>query len=82
MKDNSILGHLLYFFIVTKFQSCESQYDHGFLWVANAATYILDSNNVIENFVDEYICCDNHKLAPNFNDAQTHRHKKTHRKKN
>jgi len=82
MKDNSIFGHLLDFFIVTQFQSCESQYNHGFLWIANAPTYSLDSNNVIENFVDKYISCDNHKLAPIFSEVETHRHKKTHRKKN
>jgi len=79
MKNNSIFGH---FFIVTNFKGCESQYDHGFLWVANAPTYNLDLNNVIENFVDKYISCDNHKLVPNLSDVQTHCHKKIHRTKN
>jgi hypothetical protein len=36
MKDNSIFGHLLDFFFVTKFQNCGSQHDHRLLWVANA----------------------------------------------
>jgi hypothetical protein len=26
--------------------------DHGLLWVANAPIYDLDSNNAIENFVE------------------------------
>jgi hypothetical protein len=42
----------------------------------------LDSNNVIENFVDKYISCDNNKLAPNLHEPQTHHHKKTSTKKN
>jgi len=70
------------FFFVTKFQSHESQHDHGLLSVANAPIYGLDSNNAIENFVDKYISYDNNKLAPNFCEAQTHRHKKTYTKKN
>jgi len=53
MKDNSIFGHLLYFFFDIKFQSCGSQHDHGLLWVANAPIYSLDSNNAIENFADK-----------------------------
>jgi hypothetical protein len=82
MKNNSILGHLLDFFLVTEFQSCGNQHDHGFLWVANAPIYGLDSNNALENFVEKYILCDNNKLAPNLCEAQTHRHKKTCKKKN
>ncbi len=82
MKDNSIFGHLLDFFFVTKFQSHGSQHDHGLLWVANAPIYGLDSNNVIENFVDKYISCDNNELAPNLGEAQTYHHKKTYGKKN
>jgi len=82
LKDNSIFGHLVEFFLVTKFQSRGSQHDHGLLWVANAPIYGLDSNNAIENFVDKYISCDNNKLAPNLREAQTCHHKKTYRKKN
>jgi hypothetical protein len=55
MKDNFIFGHLFKKFFVTKFQSHESQHDHGLFWVANAPIYGLDSNNAIENFVDKYI---------------------------
>jgi hypothetical protein len=76
MKNNSILGHLLDFFLVTEFQSCGNQHDHGFLWVANAPIYGLDSNNALENFVEKYILCDNNKLAPNLRQAQTHCHKR------
>jgi hypothetical protein len=82
MKDNSIFGHLLDFFFVTKFQSRGSQHDHVVLWVANAPIYGLDSNNAIEKFVDKYISCDNNKLAPNLCEVQTHHHRKTCRKKN
>ncbi len=53
MKDYLIFGHLLNFFFVTKFQSHESQHDHGLFWVANAPIYGLDSNNAIENFVEK-----------------------------
>jgi hypothetical protein len=82
MKDNSIFGHLLDFFFVTKPQSCGSQHDCGLLWVASAPIYGLDSKNTIENFVNKHISCDNNKLAPNLCEAQTHCHKKTCRKKN
>jgi hypothetical protein len=82
MKDNLIFGHLLKKFFVTKFQNHESQHDHGLLWVVNAPIYGLDSNNAIENFVEKYISYDNNKLAPNFREAQTHRHKNTCRMKN
>jgi hypothetical protein len=54
-EKNSIFGHLLDFFFVTRFQSCGSQHDHGLLWVANAPIYGLDSNNAIGNFVYKYI---------------------------
>jgi len=77
MKDNFIFGHLLNLIFVTKFQSYESQHDHGLLWVANALIY-----GAIENFVEKYISYDNNKLAPSFCEAQTHCHKKTCRKKN
>jgi hypothetical protein len=42
----------------------------------------LDSNKIIEKFVDKYITCDSDKLTPNFCEAQQHCHKKTCRKKN
>jgi hypothetical protein len=82
MKDNLIFGHLLNFVFVTKFQSYESQHEYGLLWVAKASIYGLDSNNAIENFVHKYTLYDNNKLALNFREVQTRRHKKTCRKKN
>jgi hypothetical protein len=69
MKDNSIFGHLLKKFFVTKFQNHGSQHEHGFLWVANAPIYGLDSNNAIENFVNKYMSYDNNKLAANVHEA-------------
>jgi hypothetical protein len=68
--------------LVTKFQSHESQHEHGLLWVANAPIYGLDSNNAIENFVQKYTLYDNNKLALNFREVQTCCHKKTCKKKN
>jgi hypothetical protein len=82
IKTNSIFGHLLDFFLLHNFKVMGSQHDHGLLWVANAPIYGLDSNNVIENFVEKYISCNNNKLAPNLHEAQTHCCKKTCRKKN
>jgi len=73
---------LYWIFSVTEFQNRGSEYDHGLLWVANAPTYGLDFNKIIENFVDKYITCDNEKLTPNFCEAQQYHHKKTCRKKN
>jgi hypothetical protein len=52
MRDNSIFGHLLDIFFVTKLQTSRgSQHDHGLLWVANAPIYGLDPKNAITNFV-------------------------------
>jgi hypothetical protein len=42
----------------------------------------LDSNKIIENFVDKYITCDSENLTPNFCEAQRYHHTKTCRKKN
>ncbi len=47
MKDNTIFGPLLDFFFVTKFENCGIEHVHGLLWVANAPTYGLNSNNLI-----------------------------------
>ncbi len=82
MKDDMIFGPLLDFIFVIEFQNRVSDYDHGLLWVANAPTYGLDSNKIIENFVHKYITCDTEKLTPNFCEVQRYHHKKTCRKKN
>jgi hypothetical protein len=42
-----------------------NEHDHGFYGLQNAPTYGLDSNKIIENFVDKYIPCDSDKLTPN-----------------
>jgi hypothetical protein len=71
------------FFFVIKFQNHGSEHDQGLLWVANAPNpHGLDSNQIIEFFVDKYITCDNDELTPNFHEAQRHHHKKNCRKKN
>ncbi len=51
------------FFFVTKLQNCESEHDHGLLWIANAPIYGIDSNKTIEEIVDRYITCDNDKIS-------------------
>ncbi len=76
MKNDMIFGPFLDFFFVIEFQN------HGLLQVANAPTYALDYNKIIENFVDKYIACDSEKLTPNFYEAQRYCHKKNCRKKN
>jgi hypothetical protein len=82
MKYDTIFGLLLKKIFVIEFLNHGSEHDHGLLWVANVPTYGLDSNKIIENFVDTYITCDSDKLTPNFHEAQQHCHKKTCRKKN
>jgi hypothetical protein len=69
------------FSFVTKFQNHGNKHDHGLLWVVNALTHGLDSNKIIENFVDKYITCENDKLPPNFHEVQRHHHQKTSKKK-
>jgi hypothetical protein len=75
MKDDRNFELLLDFFFVTKFQNHGSEHDHGLLWVVNAPTYGLDSNKIIEIFVDKYTTCDSDKLPPNFDEVQRHHHK-------
>jgi hypothetical protein len=40
------------------------------LWVVNAPTYGLNSNNTIENFVNKYMTYDIDGQAPNLYEAQ------------
>jgi hypothetical protein len=49
---------LVGFFFVTNFQNYGSGHNNGLLWVANAPTYGLEFNKIIENIVDKYITCD------------------------
>jgi hypothetical protein len=58
IKNDTIFGPLLDCFFVTKFWNCGSGHNNGLLWVANAPTYGLEFNKIIENFVDKYITCD------------------------
>jgi hypothetical protein len=82
MKDDTIFEPSLDFLFVTKFQNHGNEHDHRFLWVANASTHGLNSNKIIEFFVDKYITFDSDKLTPNLYEVQKHHHKKTCRKKN
>jgi hypothetical protein len=63
-------------FFVTKLQNCESEHDHGILWIVDAPIYGIDSNKTIEDIVDRCITCDSDKLTPNLCETQTHCHKK------
>jgi hypothetical protein len=65
IKNDTIFEPLMDFFFVTTFQNCESEHDHGFLWIVDAQMYGINFNKTIENFVDRYITCDNDKLTPN-----------------
>lgn len=69
------------FFLVREFQNCKSELDHGILWVVNAPTYGVNSNNTIENFVNKYMTYDIDGQAPNLYEAQTHCHKNICKKK-
>jgi len=44
--------------LLQKFENCGSGHNNGLIWVANAPTYGLEFNKIIENFVDKYITCD------------------------
>lgn len=67
--------------MVREFQNCKSELDHGILWVVNAPTYGVNSNNTIENFVNKYMTYDIDGQAPNLYEAQTHCHKNICKKK-
>lgn len=62
-------------FLFREFQNHKNEHDHGILWVVNAPSYGLNSNNTIENFVNKYMTYDIDGQVPNLYEVQTHCHK-------
>ncbi len=55
--------------MVREFPNHKSEHDHGILWVVNAPSYGLNSNNTIENFVNKYMTYDIDGQVPNLYEA-------------
>ncbi len=62
-KDHFLFGYISEF-LVTKFQNCGNEHDHGLLWIKDASMYGVHINEKIENFVNMFIFCDM-SLLPN-----------------
>ncbi len=68
------LGIYIYFKIVIEFQNCESEHNHGLLWIKNAPMYGVHTNEEIEQFIEMYISCDVSLLPNPVQNAQQHQH--------
>lgn len=81
IKESSILGEVLDFFFITEFQHRGSEHEHAVIWVKNAPQFRNNSNKEIESFVDKYISSDKSLLPVALQEAQTHKHSRTCKKK-
>jgi hypothetical protein len=85
-KDHYLFGniyiYIYIYFLVTEFQNCGSEHDHGLLWIKNAPMYGMHINEKIEKFVDMYISYDVSLLPNPLQNAQQHQHTCTCKKKN
>jgi hypothetical protein len=80
-KESCILGEVVDFFFVTKFQHRGSEHEHALIWIKNAPKFRVNSKEEIENFVEKYISTDKSLLPSTLQEAQTHKHSRTCRKK-
>ncbi len=70
------------FYFVIKFQNKGNEHDHGLLLIKNGPTYGVDSNEIIEQFVDKYVTSNNSLFPSHLKYSQMHKHRQTCRKKN
>jgi hypothetical protein len=73
---------LMIFYFVIEFQNRRNEHDHGLLFIKNGPTYGVDSNEIIEQFVDKYVTSNNSLFPSHLKYSQMHKHKQTCRKKN
>ena len=81
LKEYSFLGEVLDFFFITEFQLRGSAHEHALIWIKNAPVFKLNSRQEIKEFVDQYITTDKTLLPQALQEAQTHKHSRTCRKK-
>ncbi len=80
-KDPSIFGQVCDFCFVTKFQNCDSEHDHGLLWIKDAPIYgIIQMKKLkilsINTFHVMYYYCQLHyKMHNNINTLKNVRNK-------
>jgi len=59
-----------------------SEHDHGLLWVKYGPMYSVNNNEIIEQFVDKYVTCNNSLLPLHLKDLQMQKHRQICKKKN
>ena len=76
------IGNLLDYFYRVEFQQRGSPHIHTLVWIENAPTLETNSEEEIDQFVDQYLTCntDNEKTA-SLVGLQSHKHSRTCRKK-
>jgi hypothetical protein len=80
-KEPSITYEVVDFFFVTEFQHRGSEHEHALIWIKNAPNFKTNSTQDIEKFVDKYITTDKALLPEALQQAHTHKHSRTCRKK-
>jgi hypothetical protein len=80
-KESSIIGEVVDFFFVTEFQHRGSEHEHALIWIKDAPNFKTHSAKDIEQFVDKYITTNKALLPAELQQAQTHKHSQTCRKK-
>jgi len=76
-QEKTFFGEKVDFYFDTEFQNRGSECEHGLLWVENAPIYGVNSNNDIENFVDNYLTCNIDHLDPKLAKIHEHHHTKS-----
>jgi hypothetical protein len=80
-KESSIIGEVVDFFFVTEFQHRGSEHEHALIWIKNAPNFKTHSAKDIEQFMEKYITTNKALLPTELQQAQTHKHSRTCRKK-
>jgi len=73
---------VFFIFFITEFKNCESEHDHGLLWIKNAPMYGVHTNEEIEQFIYMYISCDVSLLLNPLQNAQQYQYTCTCKRKN
>jgi len=80
-KTSNFFGHISNFYFIVEFQNCESEHDHGLLWIKDAPMYKVHTNEEFEEVVNMYISCQVSLLLNLLQNAQ-HQHTPTCKKNN
>jgi hypothetical protein len=75
IKNSSIFGKVNDFNFVIEFQNRGSEHDHSLLCIEDGPICGVDSNEMIEQFVDKYVTLNISLLPSHLQDSQMHKHR-------